>query len=514
MTLGLLNLNGKSQKKLKAFGLSVLALVVAQLSELAHADVSVTGAVTPSPLCLICVGDINLNLSGQQLTVGIPINGLPTEGSVTVTHDSGATHLITTQPIIGQDALGELSLVGRDTTWTSSLTAIIGDRYGYLDQSAGIGVVELSRAATWESQGVVLGNQPGTEGTVILHEPGTLGDPMPRESEGGLDNPDFGPTWINSELMIVGAGGTGTAHIKDGDVSTDALAVGFFGGSTGVVTLESRFANLVSNKGVLVGVEGDGTLNVLSSTLTTNSVLFDQIGIPAHNIISAGAGSGTVTVDGAGSKWTAHGGDVPVPTIVVGGGEGTAELIVSNGGVVQTVADGITPTYIAVGPNGVIKGDGTIISDVIVSGGTVAPGLSPGTLNIDGDYTQSIDSELLIEIAGTNPGEFDVLNVLGAATFESGSTIKLDFTNGFAPSVGDQFDFLLAHAFASDMSLINYAVLGLDPAFELDAGLSDIGTFSITVLNDGMSAVPIPGAVWLFGSGLLGLVGMARRKKA
>ena len=28
------------------------------------------------------------------------------------------------------------------------------------------------------------------------------------------------------------------------------------------------------------------------------------------------------------------------------------------------------------------------------------------------------------------------------------------------------------------------------------------------------SAVPIPAAVWLFGSGLLGLVGMARRKKA
>jgi hypothetical protein len=29
-----------------------------------------------------------------------------------------------------------------------------------------------------------------------------------------------------------------------------------------------------------------------------------------------------------------------------------------------------------------------------------------------------------------------------------------------------------------------------------------------------LSAIPIPAAVWLFGSGLLGLVGMARRKKA
>ena len=28
------------------------------------------------------------------------------------------------------------------------------------------------------------------------------------------------------------------------------------------------------------------------------------------------------------------------------------------------------------------------------------------------------------------------------------------------------------------------------------------------------STVPIPAAVWLFGSGLFGLIGMARRKKA
>jgi len=30
----------------------------------------------------------------------------------------------------------------------------------------------------------------------------------------------------------------------------------------------------------------------------------------------------------------------------------------------------------------------------------------------------------------------------------------------------------------------------------------------------GQAAVPIPAAVWLFGSGILGLVGIARRKKA
>jgi hypothetical protein len=29
-----------------------------------------------------------------------------------------------------------------------------------------------------------------------------------------------------------------------------------------------------------------------------------------------------------------------------------------------------------------------------------------------------------------------------------------------------------------------------------------------------VSAIPVPAAVWLFGSGLIGLVGVARRRKA
>jgi hypothetical protein len=34
------------------------------------------------------------------------------------------------------------------------------------------------------------------------------------------------------------------------------------------------------------------------------------------------------------------------------------------------------------------------------------------------------------------------------------------------------------------------------------------------VLNVSVSAVPIPAAAWLFGSGLIGLAGLKRRQKA
>ena len=54
--------------------------------------------------------------------------------------------------------------------------------------------------------------------------------------------------------------------------------------------------------------------------------------------------------------------------------------------------------------------------------------------------------------------------------------------------------------------------------------VTDIGGFTFTenwsrsgsepVANGQWTVVPVPAAVWLFGSGLLGLVGMARRKQA
>ncbi len=41
------------------------------------------------------------------------------------------------------------------------------------------------------------------------------------------------------------------------------------------------------------------------------------------------------------------------------------------------------------------------------------------------------------------------------------------------------------------------------------------GSYNAWAVYDGdVSAVPIPSAVWLFGSGLIGLIGIARRKKS
>jgi hypothetical protein len=47
------------------------------------------------------------------------------------------------------------------------------------------------------------------------------------------------------------------------------------------------------------------------------------------------------------------------------------------------------------------------------------------------------------------------------------------------------------------------------------SSVAKINNFAAWAVHNGdVSAVPVPAAFWLFGSGLLGLVGMARRKKA
>jgi len=47
------------------------------------------------------------------------------------------------------------------------------------------------------------------------------------------------------------------------------------------------------------------------------------------------------------------------------------------------------------------------------------------------------------------------------------------------------------------------------PLYTFNGGAYDVGTFTVT-----LQVVPLPGALGLFGSGLIGLIGLARRKAA
>jgi hypothetical protein len=111
----------------------------------------------------------------------------------------------------------------------------------------------------------------------------------------------------------------------------------------------------------------------------------------------------------------------------------------STGSVTQTggltrVASGATLDLPLTMTGGTLKGTGTVRS-VMNTGGTVAPGNSPGTLTVSGDFTQGAGGTLETELAGTAVDAFDRLVVGGAATL--GGTVKV--LPSFAAAPADSF---------------------------------------------------------------------------
>ena len=118
------------------------------------------------------------------------------------------------------------------------------------------------------------------------------------------------------------------------------------------------------------------------------------------------------------------------------------------------------------------------------SGGFVAPGLSPGTLTIDGDYEQGEAGTLVMEAAGLEQGQFDVLHVTQSATL--GGTLEVRFLDGYLPSRGDAFDFLQSDAGVSGQ-VARVRFPDLAPGFEADLQIADDGRLRLTAQNDAVA---------------------------
>ena len=104
-------------------------------------------------------------------------------------------------------------------------------------------------------------------------------------------------------------------------------------------------------------------------------------------------------------------------------------------------------------------------------------------------------------------GLYENTNLLDSLSYEG---ILLPFTEGEVMTISDNNSDIVSIARSIDGmdtndNLLDFKLSCITPGSANIAGSGDCST-------SGVSPVPVPTAVWLFGSGIIGLVGLARRK--
>jgi hypothetical protein len=198
---------------------------------------------------------------------------------------------------------------------------------------------------------------------------------------------------------------------------------------------------------------------------------------------------------------------------------GTLNLV--NGGLTNqgtiTVASGATlavqtPTF---NNQGTLQGNGTYhtlnAATALVNSGTLAPGVGDiGALTVSGDYTQTTTGIFDIQLGSLT--SFDKLNVFGNMNLSG--ALRIHSFGGYTPDLGNTFTIATFDDGIADLSDLtgifkNIVWSGFNPGVSFTASYF---AHSI-VLNATTAPVPIPAALWMFGTGLIGLTGLAHKRK-
>ena len=256
------------------------------------------------------------------------------------------------------------------------------------------------------------------------------------------------------------------------------------------------------NAGVLQIGNGGATGSLGAGNVTNAGALkFNRTGtLNVPNVIS---GTGAVEHNGAGT------------TILAGTNTYTGATTVNAGDL--KVNGSISGSTTTVNVNGTLSGTGTL-GPVIINGGTLAPGSSPGILN-SGNVTFN-GGTLSVELNGTTVGTlYDQLNVTGSVTLQSNTALAINF--GYGQQVGDTFTIISNDSTDTIAGSGLFTFLGTPLA---DGDLfSDFGNETSLMIdytagsnnNDvTLTVVPEPGSLVMLMGGLAILTGARRRRRA
>ncbi len=235
--------------------------------------------------------------------------------------------------------------------------------------------------------------------------------------------------------ILTGSVITGTI---DGGAGIDRVNLGGTGGSFGAttgfetlaintgawtLTAPATYANgtTIANRASLIG----NTTTLTGGIANAGTLMFDQRvdGIAAITL----TGTGQLTKIGNGS-------------LTLGSQPSFTGATAVNAG--RLILAGSLPSAVTVGSGATLGGVGTIASLAVATGGTVAPGNSPGTLAVTGNFTQASGSTYLAET--TAAGLSDRIVVGGTATLANGAVLNVT-RDGGAYTVGSRYTLLTAN---------------------------------------------------------------------
>ncbi len=223
----------------------------------------------------------------------------------------------------------------------------------------------------------------------------------------------------NSTISSVIADGTGAGTLQKISAGTLTLSgTNTYSGGTqlnaGTLSVSSS-SNLGSNTMTFTGdstLQFNAAISNFSAPLAINSAITGTIDTDGNNstINSAISGMGNLIKLGNGIlDLTAH--NTYLGTTAINGGR-------------LSVNNTLDSASVAVNTNGTLGGTGTV-NDVTLSGGTIAPGNSIGTMDVNGTFTATTGI-VLIEINPTTSSSIDVIGLPGTATLTNGASVQVN----------------------------------------------------------------------------------------
>jgi hypothetical protein len=269
-------------------------------------------------------------------------------------------------------------------------------------------------------------------GTVMNQSGGLI-----QSQEGSGVNTLAGSTTVVNSGTISGAtglkilgGGSVTNNFGGVITGTGGLAILSSGGSTkisnaGTINGDVTLGNFANTAQLFSGGRINGNLN-LGTSAASNLILdgsAEQLFSQAVTGTTTNAGS--LTKQGTGNWVVDVAMNAPVSTNILSGA--------------LTVNSSLTSSLVTVQAGGLLKGSGVVIGNV-VNVGTISPGNSPGTLTINGNFTQGPGGTYNVQIF--SPQNYSRLVVSGHANLDG--TLHLTLASGFKLRPGDRFTVLTA----------------------------------------------------------------------